>query len=98
MTAAAVEQIGTDQETVILEGLEFEVPCDILTGGEECHDTAEWVMVLRPHCPRSGAMTRLVCDHHYRYVVDGGIAYCTDCDTHGLIVRDYVLQLERIKP
>jgi hypothetical protein len=85
-------------ERLDLSDLEFELPCDIKTRTKPCEQVAEWVLVLRAHCAKDKVGTKLICEPHYLYVVNGGKAFCTLCETDQVVVRDYVLRLERIKP
>jgi len=89
--------IGTT-EKLDMTDFEFALPCDIKTRTEPCDQVAEWVLVLRKHCDKDKVHTKLICRPHYLYVVNGGKAFCTVCKTDQVVVRDYVLRLERIKP
>lgn len=97
--SASIVHPNTKEDRVILDSLDFEPPCDIKTNQQPCEDVAAWVMVLRAHCPAGvESVTRLVCQDHYQYVVDGGRGFCSDCRTSGLTLRDFVIRLEPIKP
>lgn len=96
--ASGASALGTTVERLDLSHLEFELPCDIKTRTKPCDQVAEWVLVLRKHCENDRVHTKLICRPHYLYVVGGGRAFCTVCETDQVVVRDHVLRLERIKP
>jgi len=88
----------TTVEQLDMTAFEFPLPCDIKTRTKPCEQVAEWVLVLRKHCENDQVAAKMICRPHYLYVVNGGKAFCTVCETDQVIVRDYVLRLERIKP
>lgn len=88
-----------DLDTTVIENLDFELPCEI-TGGLDaapiCDQAAEWIVVAKAHCSKRVAH-RLICDEHQKYIVGGGLGYCTACKVISPM-RDLVVRIERLKP
>jgi hypothetical protein len=90
---------STDTDLTVLEGLDFDLACDITRGGAPaCGTTATWLALLSPHCiPARQPFTKFLCPEHYEVVINGGTARCRDCG-ETVVFLDHLIQLERIKP
>lgn len=97
-TISAVSKVDTDQERLVLDALDFAPPCDVKKSGKACPEAATWVMELRAHCLLARAGTRLIGEQCHQYVIDGGTAPCNACGSTAVVIRQYVVHLEPIKP
>ena len=82
-------------EKLDLTDLEFQPPCSIVENEQTCGDAAEWAGLFRGHC-RPMSIDVLICPKHYGWIISGYLGACGS--GHCIILRDYVLRLERIKP
>lgn len=85
--------VKTDDDTEVIEHLDFEAPCSIA----RCDRPVEWILRYRPHCvdPRPGVA--LLCDSHEqdrRSYTHWKCRYC------GLVrlMSDVVISIERYRP
>lgn len=74
---------------------EFDVPCEVTSGGGEipCAAAAAWLLVTSRHCT-PGIRTKLICEAHYEWLIAGGFANCLVCHVE-TVWRDRVVRLER---
>ncbi|GAA3510304.1 hypothetical protein GCM10022234_00700 [Aeromicrobium panaciterrae] len=88
----------TDDQTVILEDLDFDPACAVVDLPErtDCTRPAEWIATMRAHC-FAASWPVLLCDHHCEQFKNGATWRCHTCDAV-VSCPDYILAIERIKP
>lgn len=92
MTITAAE-IVTEDERVVLEDLDTDLPCD---APKPCPHPAKWIMWTKRHCEKTTGRTLLVCELHHQKVLDGLAGRCP-ADNEVAIIRDYVTRWELIE-
>lgn len=102
MSAPAIERVDSlsdvDWDHLDLNEHEFDLPCQLVKVPENapCHDPAAWFVVFEGHCTGNSA-DMLVCEEHHQFIAQGGHGVCRVCRSP-LIIKDFVLRTERIKP
>lgn len=82
-------------DSVTLESLDFDIPCEVKEG---CEEPARWLLWMVGHCVgQDSTFTTTACQRDYRLIIAGVTWKCGGCGTPDVIIRDYLVQAEPLK-
>jgi len=87
---------SADELTINLADIEFEPPCGVTEHRQPCDRPADWWGLFAGHCATEPS-DNVLCNEHRDHIVNGGPGTCTTCGS-AVIIRDYLVRMERIKP